>query len=646
MPGKIDIPQASPYRLQGTDGIRREVMPAASPDLKGLTPQQAFIEKGVITEELMELYSFAHIKNLMEEGGAKPGCAFVVGWDPRDVSGEFTQALVRGVRKAGATALVLGIVPTPLVPMFLLYKKAAGGFMVTASHNPKNQNGIKTFLADRGMKLLPENDIALTSAILSLNYKSLAKKPLKGKPVDCRLEATELFKRFSLEPENSWAGDVGFKDIILVVDPANGSLTGIAAEIFGQAGFGTVIEVNNKLNGDVNLNSGVADLEGCPVITSAMTSRRSGIFSKHQAVLQLFKLGRRHKDQILAGKRKVCGAVFDADGDRFYRLDYHPGKDTLLVLSGDETAYLQAEFLMQREPKKYKGTYYLNTVESDLNTGSAAEKLGFRNQLSAVGDKWILRRIALMEAKKTKGRDIPFAIGSEQTGHTITPGLLEGTPPITVYSGNGMKSALNTFAATQFLLRNKNVKSYFSKLEKPFKKGFKDTLYAYYIRKDLFHKNSRVWRRIKKMVMDEAKGKDMRCSTLKFPEDPDMLYLELIGSKTPASGRSGIFIRNSGTENKISVNLRGDKKSARDLKSIGEQCIRFLMTELKDKTSRPYKMELSLVRQAAQAPLAEEALDDPSFERLIVEMVKQGFLKPTEKGCRLTTRGKWYNAHA
>ena len=148
------------------------------------------------------------------------------------------------------------------------------------------------------------------------------------------------------------------------------------------------------------------------------------------------------------------------------------------------------------------------------------------------------------------------------------------------------------------------------------------------------------------MVMDEAKGKDMRCATLKFPEDPDMLYLELIGSKTPARGRSGIFIRNSGTENKISVNLRGDKKSARDLKSIGEQCIRFLMAELKDKTSRPYKIELSLVRRAAQAPLAEESLDDPSFERLIAEMIKQGLLKPTEKGCRLTARGKWYNAHA
>ena len=65
-------------------------------------------------------------------------------------------------------ALVLGVVPTPLVPMFMLYKQAGAAFMVTASHNPKDQNGIKIFLAHRGMKLLPENDITLTRTLLSL----------------------------------------------------------------------------------------------------------------------------------------------------------------------------------------------------------------------------------------------------------------------------------------------------------------------------------------------------------------------------------------------------------------------------------------------------------------------------------------------
>ena len=70
-----------------------------------------------------------------------------------------------------------------------------------------------------------------------------------------------------------------FKNITLVVDAANGSLSEIAAKIFHQVGFGNVIEINSKLNGDVNLKSGVADLEGKAIITRADDRKRSrGVF--------------------------------------------------------------------------------------------------------------------------------------------------------------------------------------------------------------------------------------------------------------------------------------------------------------------------------------------------------------------------------
>ena len=77
------------------------------------------------------------------------------------------------------------------------------------------------------------------------------------------------------------------KNITLVVDAANGSLSDIAAKIFHQIGFGNVIEVNSKLNGDVNLKSGVADLEGKAIITREMTEKGTGIFSKHLAVTKI-----------------------------------------------------------------------------------------------------------------------------------------------------------------------------------------------------------------------------------------------------------------------------------------------------------------------------------------------------------------------
>ena len=367
MARNIISPLNKNFRIQGTDGIRREIMSSSSAELKGLSPQEVFLERGYITEELMELYAFAHAQNLVHEGEAVSGSPIIVGWDPRDMTGDFNQAVVRGIRKAGCNALVLGIVPTPLIQIFIARKKSAGGFMVTASHNPADQNGIKTFLAYRGMKLLPANDIALTRSILALNYKDIAGKPLVGKKINCHNEARKLFERFSLQAENSWNEDTG--NITLVVDPANGSLTDIAAEIFRKAGFGSVVEANNNLNGSVNYKSGVGDLEGLSLISSAMIDPTSGLFAKHRAIVKLFQLGRIHKSKIQSGRALVCGAVFDADGDRFYRLDYHPDKDALLVLDGDKIAFLQAEYLLAQNPKRYKGAYFINTVESDLNAG-------------------------------------------------------------------------------------------------------------------------------------------------------------------------------------------------------------------------------------------------------------------------------------
>ena len=697
--------ESPPLRLQGTDGIRREVRLASSKEFAGLTPQQIFIARGFITEEFMELYAFAYVDLLVKKGEATEGDGFAVGWDPRDVAGNYTSAVVRGILKAGADAWVVGIVPTPLVPTFMLYKGARGGFMITASHNPKDQNGIKTFCAYRGMKLLPDNDIELTRAILSTNAYDLRKSPLKGTKTDCRKVALDLFEAFSLHPENGWSEEspgqpVSFKNIVLVVDPANGSLSGIAAEIFRKTGFGRVIEVNAKLNGDVNLWSGVADLEGHSHISPEMIEKPSGHFRRHKAVLKLFDLGRKLKADIEKGSKRVAGAIFDADGDRFYRLEYDPFKDQLLVLSGDETAFLQAMYLIRRDPKRYKNSLYINTVESDLNAAVAAKNLGLKSRLTAVGDKWILlqtgfiiaeaRLKALKKASKdplpdsiqkmwndirksgtlnvdsfqklekeldalqTKipsskptdySRWLSFAVGSEETGHNITPGWLdlESGERIPVFFGNGLKSALNTFAATEYLFKGKTAKAYFYGIHRPFKPGFKETLYVYYVKKELFHKDSTIWKQVKRSITTDAKAGNFKAGTVVFQEDPDMLYISL-KSGDEKNPTAGIFVRNSGTENKISVNLRGDKKDARRLKKIGESAIRLLMGALKDIDDHYYKLELDVLSQVAPHPVPEDrlSLEKRSRTRLLAEMGKQHLIELTAKGYRLTARGKWY----
>lgn len=682
---KHNFPGSTGLRLQGTDGIRRETRPAK--EFPGLTPQEVFLQRGFITEEFMELYAYAHARQLVAEKNRRP--AIVVGWDPRDPLGLYNNAVIRGVRKAGADVLCIGISPTPLVPTYMLYKNAQGGFMITASHNPKDQNGIKTFLAFRGMKLLPCNDIELTRNVLALDYQSIAQRPLSGNLTNCRNEALEVFSRFSIHPENSWATPGAFDNTLLVVDPANGALSGIAVDIFRQAGFGQVIEVNGNLDGNVNLHSGVADLEGHKIISPAMIDAASGSFRHHQAILKMFELGRKFRQKILSGKLHVSGAVFDADGDRFYRLDYQPFRDEILVLSGDETAFMQAQYLIQRDPGRYHGTAYINTVESDLNAGIAAENLGLKLHLAAVGDKWILLRIAALIAasrlkpsgkkisalkrelsamlragildahqfrefeKKTGGQNlkhdqahIPFAVGSEETGHNITLGWMdtEAGGRIPVFFGNGLKSALNTFSATARLTRNKSALAGFRYLERPFKPGFKRTCYVYYVIKELFHKGSAIWKQVKRNLFDEGKKMGYLCGVSTFKEDPDMLYVTLkprAGSKKQCAG---IFVRNSGTENKIGVNLRCDRKDARKLQSLAERVTHTLLTAMKDKQNHLYKMELDVLLQLKARPLREREINihTETRSRVLHEMKKQDLIRLSAKGFQLSPKGKWY----
>lgn len=670
------------YRLQGTDGIRRETKLSNNPECKGLTPQQVFLGKGWITEQFMELYAYSHIKNLPEPKKSKN---VVVGWDPRDPSGIFIEAVIRGIRKAGGNALTLGIVPTPLVPFFMLHQNADSGIMITASHNPNDQNGIKLFSPYRGMKPLPSDDSQLTRFILKQKYSAIKSASLKGKRKDCRKKALELFSEFTRAPENSWInGSTNFKNVVLVVDPANGSLTGIAKKIFTQAGVGKVFEVNGKLNGDVNVFSGVADLEGRDRITAEQIKKPGGYFYRHKAVVKLFEVGRKYRPSLRKGIRRAVGTIFDADADRFFMLEYDPFKDLLWVLSGDETAVLQAKHLSTRFPEKYKGSLYINTVESDLNAATAAEKMGLKSELTAVGDKWILLKILLQQLeRKAKDNDCPkqkrlvfqreakklkkvgitsiaslqklakilgkkngykkdaypvLAVGSEETGHNITESKF--TQPdgetVSIYSGNGIKSALNTLVATEYL--KLSPAKYYNKISRPFTPGFKGTLYVYYIHQELFFSGSVVWRKVRQTLMRAAKKRNYQVATRIFPEDPDMLYISL------SAGKAGIFVRNSGTENKISINLRGSKSDAASLKQIGQETIKILFTALKNCDHHFYKLELDALSKIASQPLNEKDLEieKHSKTRLVTEMQKQGLIEMSPKGFHLTALGKWY----
>ena len=733
-------------RLQGTDGIRRPTALPSNPIVAGLGPLEAFLKAEVITPKFMQLYSFSFVKDLTERARFAAGDPIVVGWDPRDAEGNFVSAFIDGLVKAGATVLSLGIVPTPAVPLYMQFCGAKAGAMITASHNLKDQNGVKLFVGEHGMKYLPADDERLTRIVFELSKSSeVGQLPVVGKVIDHHHAALRLFERFMLDEQNSWVGLNGsarllrFDRIVLVVDTANGCLSNIAGKLFRKWGFGRVVEVNTSLNGDVNENGGVAALEGTSTVARSDVFPQPGQaatpLAEHKALIEMFRLASELHDQLESGEETLAGAVFDADGDRFFRLDYLPHQDIVKVSSGDETAFLQARFLSQKAGGR-PNRRLVHTVESDINVAvSAQEQLGAKPVLTAVGDKWILYEalVSLLEAKielvetlglerahqecqvniqsakkdlrrlaSARGRsseaylrlaekigrllqecldnetrkalaerithteEIPFLIGFEETGHTITFGRVttEQGETVTVFAGNGLKSAINSFVASQSLLPFGDAGRFYDSLVSPFPPGFKRTYYAYYTNKDEFKFGRRTWQTFAEWLIQRCQaslGDRLTVRARTFPEDKDMLFVSLQDLHTNRTIGS-VFVRNSGTEQKTGVNVRGPLSLKETLDQIGEAARRRLLASLKAKDSVYAKAESWLLQAILEGQKCKERITAAKArrivadrfsnvvpERLLLEMQKQELVNLSGASgpapyFDLTELGRWYLA--
>ncbi|OGL44607.1 MAG: hypothetical protein A2W05_06740, partial [Candidatus Schekmanbacteria bacterium RBG_16_38_10] len=391
---KKDKNMVYPERLQGTDGIRGRVLKSLEPEVSGLSPLDIFLKKGIITEQFIELYTYCFVSLLMKKKIAKKGEEIAVGWDPRDREGVFTGAAIRGIRKGGGCAVNLGIIPTPALPVYLTYRGSCAGVMITASHNPSDQNGVKLFLNPPGIKFFPEDDKLLTDEISKIDYKDVKSKKLSGGFRDMHSECIDVFLDFICDRRNSWVkNEKLLKNRILIVDSANGSYSEIASSAFKRLGFKKVIDVGNNLKREVNQNCGVSDLEGISRVSPSMVFKDecNGFpkFTENITLKKIFKTGRKYRDKILKNRAFVSGAVFDADGDRFFMLEYDALKDEVIVLTGDDTASIQGRYLINERQNDFKNAYYSNTVESDILASLSARQMGFRIKTTGVGDKWI-----------------------------------------------------------------------------------------------------------------------------------------------------------------------------------------------------------------------------------------------------------------
>lgn len=578
----------SHFRFQGTDGVRAKVALSSDPDIAGLSPVEAFIERDRISEEFVELYLYARLELLTRAGVFDRGDRVVIGWDGRDGGAPFFAAALKGAAKRGAQVVSVGVAPTPLIPFYARHIGAMAGFMITASHNPVEYNGIKTFTGPTGgLKLLPEDDHALSELILELDYEPIRSMEPQTAPLDRTSESAELFIESRLDPANSLLepSDEALKKIELIVDSANGALARIARKVFDRFDFARKTYLHDG-DGVINDNCGAAHFDSPRFLSAAQITR---LYPDNTTINHLLSEGR-----DASGRKQITLALlFDGDGDRLSAAIYDRRSDGALVLGGTRIGLEIAELIRSKSPPDRAEAVAVHTIESDIGATRELARLKFKERQSVVGDKWIIREAILqtlsgvgapigaqtlsadaLEKKliETRSARAPF-IGWEESGHIVTPLVFDGK---LFFAGDALKAALNLLAA---LIRHIDSDREEIALEKildrfDFSENLHESIYIHDVDRTRWTRSSDIWRAARTIATENS---NLDFVERIFDEEPDMLYLACSGR---AGARGAIFIRLSGTENKIGINLRASGELIAPFERIGA-ALREELRELK-----------------------------------------------------------------
>lgn len=295
----------------------------------------------------------------------KQGRPFFIGKDTRRSGDMLEHAVAAGIASVGAEARLLGVVPTPAVAFITRELQGMGGVMISASHNPFQDNGIKIFGAD-GYKISDAIEEAIEQDLLS---KERVELPI-GEDVG-RITTDDASVAFWLSNLGKIAGEnVGARRLKIALDCANGSAAAWAPKFFADLGY-SVDAIGVNPDGD-NINKGV----GSTCISS---------------ILAVMK--KEHFD---------VGFSFDGDADRVIAISSDGD-----VIDGDFILAITAKFLKDRE--KLPGNSLVTTVMANLGLDLAMKNLDIKVFKTRVGDRFVLE-----EMHKTQ-----TIVGGEQSGHII-----------------------------------------------------------------------------------------------------------------------------------------------------------------------------------------------------------------------------------
>lgn len=354
----------------GTDGVRGEANTE-------LTPELAF--------KLGRCGGY--VLSQHEDGQRTP--RVLVGRDTR-ISGQMLEnALIAGLLSVGIEVFQLGVISTPGVAYLTRLQKASAGVMISASHNPAQDNGIKFFGSD-GFKLVDDQEAEI-EALLDATEDTLPRPSATGLgTVEEYPEGLMKYSQFLVQTiPNDLSG------LTVCIDAANGATASSVNRLF--ADLETDFYTMGTSPDGLNINDGVG--------------------STHPEALA----------QMVVEKQADAGLAFDGDGDRIIAVD-----ELGNIIDGDKIMYICAKYLAEK--KRLQQDTIVTTVMSNLGFHKAVEAIGLKDVITQVGDRYVVEEM----------RKNGYNFGGEQSGHmifldfnTTGDGMLSGIQLLNVMKETG-----------------------------------------------------------------------------------------------------------------------------------------------------------------------------------------------------------------
>ena len=332
-------------KLFGTDGIRGEA---------NRHPMKSEIAFGV-GQAVVHLLKKEHHRTRV-----------IIGKDTRISGYMLESSLEAGITSMGGHPLLVGVLPTPGIAYITQSMRADAGIVISASHNPYEDNGIKIFNGN-GFKLSDQEEETIEDLIFSGELDNLL-PPAREMGQAFRME--DVNGRYIVFLKNTFPSDLSMEEMKIVLDVANGATYKVAPVAFAE--LGAQVDVIHNLPNGLNIND---------------------------------RCGSQHTDDLkkrVVETHAALGLAFDGDGDRVIAVD-EKGNE----VSGDQILMMCA--LALKEQDRLKNNLLVSTVMSNLGLKISCRRHGLELYVSNVGDRYVLEDMIRLGA----------VIGGEQSGHAI-----------------------------------------------------------------------------------------------------------------------------------------------------------------------------------------------------------------------------------